>query len=54
MNQKNSYKLSKLKHTEKKRKKNNMNSTSMTCGATSHCLLNTRAISVPERNKENI
>ena len=38
-------------HREKENE-NNINSTSVTCGATSNCLLNTRAISVPERNKE--
>ena len=32
--------------------KNNINSASVTCGATSNCLINTCAISVPERNKE--
>ena len=52
MNQKNSKKLSKLKHTEKKRMKNNINSASVTCGTTSNCLINTCAISVLERNEE--
>ena len=52
MNQKNSKKLSKLKHTEKKRMKSNINSASVTCGTTSNCLINTCAISVPERNEE--